>query len=120
MRVLISGASGFVGRHLAVAMARNEADVVALVRRTRPAVLDQQKGLAVQHADLARAEPLPAGPFDALIHCAAAIPAAVRDETELFRTNVESSGRLFEHAMQTGRRHHYFLFVHGGVRPRRG
>lgn len=101
MRVLISGAGGFVGRHLAVTMARNGRDVAALVRRTRPSVLDQQKGLAVQHADLARAEPLPAGPFDAIIHCAAAIPAA-RDETELFRTNVEGSRRLFEHAVHTG------------------
>ena len=102
MRVLISGAGGFVGRHLAPAVARKGCDVVALVRRTRPAVLDQQKGLSVERADLAQAERLPAGPFDAIVHCAAAIPAAVHDETELFRINVEGSRRLFEHAVHAG------------------
>jgi nucleoside-diphosphate-sugar epimerase len=102
VRVLISGAGGFVGRRLAVAMARDRHDVVALVRRSWPAVLDQQKGLSVEGADLALAEPLPSGPFDAVIHCAAAIPAAVSDEEELTRINVEGSRRLFEHAVNAG------------------
>lgn len=102
MRVLISGAGGFVGRHLAVAMARDRHDVVALVRRTRPAILGQHKSLSVESADLAGAEPLPAAPFDAVIHCAAAIPATVPDETELVRINVDGSRRLFEHAVRAG------------------
>lgn len=102
MRVLISGAGGFVGRHVAVAMARGGHDVVALVRRPRPAVLEQQARLAVESADLAQAERLPPGSFDAVIHCAAAIPAKVRDKAELFRVNVEGSRHLFEHAMHVG------------------
>jgi nucleoside-diphosphate-sugar epimerase len=100
LRVLISGAGGFVGRHLAVAMAHKGHDVVALVRRqTWPPVLDQQKGVRIERADLAQAEPLPAGPFDAIIHCAAAIPSAVLDAAELFRVNVEGSHRFFEHGL---------------------
>jgi nucleoside-diphosphate-sugar epimerase len=102
VRVLISGAGGFVGRHLAGAMARNRYEVVALVRQTRPAILDRQKGLSVERADLAGAEPLPAGPFDAVVHCAAAIPAKVGDEAELLRINMDGSRRLFEHAVNAG------------------
>jgi nucleoside-diphosphate-sugar epimerase len=102
VRVLISGAGGFVGQCLAAAMARRGHEVMALVRRTRPAVLDQQKGLSVERVDLAQAGPLPAGPFDAVIHCAAAIPATVSDEAELMRINVEGSRRLFEHAVNAG------------------
>ena len=52
--------------------------------------------------DLAAAEPLPAGPFDALIHCAGAIPSTVPDEAELSRINVQGSRRLFEHAVKSG------------------
>ena len=98
--MLISGAGGFVGRHLAVAMARNGYEVVALVRRTGPVVLDEQKGIRVEHADLAQTGKMPDGPFDAVLHCAAAIPSAVPDEAELFRINVEGSRRLFEQAVQ--------------------
>jgi nucleoside-diphosphate-sugar epimerase len=102
VRVLISGAGGFVGRHFAMAMARERHDVVALVRRNWPAILDQQQGLAIKRADLARTEPLPTGHFDAIMHCAAAIPANVSGEAELFRINVEGSRHLFEHAVHAG------------------
>jgi nucleoside-diphosphate-sugar epimerase len=98
--VLISGAGGFVGRHLAVAMAGNGHEVVALVRRTCPVVLDEQKGIRVEHADLAQTGKMPDGPFDAVLHCAAAIPSAVPDEAELFRINVEGSCCLFEQAVR--------------------
>jgi nucleoside-diphosphate-sugar epimerase len=102
VRVLVSGAGGFVGSHLAVAMARNRHDVVALVRSTRSAILGTQKHIWIEHADLAGAEALPAGPFEAVIHCAAAIPSTVPDKAELARINVEGSRRLFEHAVRSG------------------
>jgi nucleoside-diphosphate-sugar epimerase len=102
---LISGAGGFVGRHLAIAVACSGHDVVALVRRARPVVLDQQLRIRTAQADLAVAtQVLPAGPFDALIHCAAAIPSDTPDEMELTRINVEGSRRLFQHAVDAGAR----------------
>jgi nucleoside-diphosphate-sugar epimerase len=104
VRVLISGAGGFVGRHLATAMARDRNDVVALVRRQGwPAMLNRS-GVRVECVDLGGAANLPAGPFDVVIHCAAAIPAAVPDAAELFRINVEGSRHLFEHALSSGAR----------------
>jgi UDP-glucose 4-epimerase len=103
VRILISGAGGFVGRHLAIAMARGGHEVVALVRRAPPAEIEQHIGILIARSDLADArQALPAGPCDALIHCAAAIPSAVPDETELIRVNRECSRRLFEHAVESG------------------
>ena len=102
LRVLLSGAGGFVGRHFAVTLARKGHELVALVRRqTWPPVLDQQKGVRIERADLAQAASLPSGPFDAVVHCAAAIPSAVPDAAELFRINVEGSRRLFEHGLRS-------------------
>jgi nucleoside-diphosphate-sugar epimerase len=100
LKLLISGAGGFVGGHLTAAMARNGHDVVALVRRAAAEVLDRRVNMKIERADLAdQADHLPDGPFDALIHCAAAIPSAVPDEAELIRINVEGSRRLFAHAI---------------------
>jgi nucleoside-diphosphate-sugar epimerase len=104
VRLLISGAGGFVGGHLATALARNGHDVVALARRTA-ATIAQHKNMLTAHADLADAtHPLPDGPFDGLVHCAAAIPSAVADEADLIRINVEGSRRLFAHALNRGAR----------------
>ncbi len=103
MRVLISGAGGFIGGHLAAAMARNGNNVVALMRRSAAGILDRHKNVQIERVDVgAGAGPLPMWPFDALIHCAAAIPSAVLDEAELTRINIEGSRRLFEHAVKSG------------------
>lgn len=104
MRILISGAGGFVGRHLAVTMARNGHDVVALMYRTFPPELAKEPRVRLEQVDLARADVLPADSFDALIHCAAAIPSTVPDEAELMRINVEGTRRLFDHALRSGAR----------------
>jgi nucleoside-diphosphate-sugar epimerase len=100
VRLLISGAGGFVGGHLATTMAREGNDVVALVRRAGPGCLDGHEKVQIERTDLAdEASLLPDGPFDALIHCAAAIPNAVADEAEFTRINVEGSRRLFSYAI---------------------
>jgi UDP-glucose 4-epimerase len=104
LRILISGAGGFVGRHLAAATARAGHDVVALMHRTWPPALAKEPRVRLERADLAAADILPAGPFDALIHCAAAIPSVVPDDAELMRINVEAARRLFDHALRGGAR----------------
>jgi nucleoside-diphosphate-sugar epimerase len=103
LRVLVSGAGGFVGRHLAVAMARDGHDVLGLVRKARPAILEQDASIRIQYADLAaEADALPASHIDAVFHCAAAIPSAVSNQTDLMSMNVQSSRRLFEYAAKSG------------------
>jgi nucleoside-diphosphate-sugar epimerase len=101
--MLVSGAGGFIGRHFAMTLGRNGHDVIGLVRKSRPAELENQTGLRLEYADLASvSDNLPPGPFDALIHCAAAIPSAVPNDCELIRINIDGSRRLFEHALRAG------------------
>lgn len=99
MRVLISGAGGFVGGHLARGLSRRGHDVVALVRRRWPAALERQQGLRIEQLDLAQSRHISSGPYDAVLHCAAAIPSVVCDEDELMRINIESSRHVFDQAL---------------------
>jgi nucleoside-diphosphate-sugar epimerase len=98
LRVLISGAGGFVGGRLAYGMSRRGHDVVALVRETRPAMLELQPGVRIEKIDLAQPGYIPVGPYDAILHCAAAIPSVVRNGSELTRINLETSRRMFDSA----------------------
>lgn len=100
MRLLISGAGGFVGRHLATALSARGHAVTALIHRARPAGLE--RCVEMVGADLAGEDALPGGPFDALVHCAAALPSAVADDGELTRINVDGGRRLFRHAIGCG------------------
>lgn len=117
LRVLISGAGGFVGGHLARGMSRCGHDVTALVRRTRPIALERQPGVRIAQIDLALASHLPAGPYDAVVHCAAAIPSAIHDDDELMRINIESSRRIFDQALSATSASNHFLFIDVGLRP---
>ncbi len=96
MRVLISGAGGFLGGRLARAMSRRGHDVVALVRRMHAAALDLNRSARTEQIDLAQPGRALGGPYDAILHCAAAIPSVVHDEHELTRINVESARRIFD------------------------
>jgi UDP-glucose 4-epimerase len=85
-----------VGGHLARGMSRRGHDVVALMRRSKPDVFRCQPGIRIEQIDLARPTHALAGSYDAILHCAAAIPSLVHDEDDLLRINIESSRRLFD------------------------
>jgi nucleoside-diphosphate-sugar epimerase len=105
MRVLVTGAGGFVGSHTAKGLAQLGWDVVALVHRNRPAALTGISRIEIVQADLAGFQPLPlSGPCEAIVHCAAAIPPTVPDETELFRQNVEGMRSVLAFAHASGTR----------------
>lgn len=73
MRVLVTGASGFSGAHIAADLAARGFDVVATYRSDpgHGAALSERARVAFQRADLT--DPLAAlmGPFDAVVHAAA-------------------------------------------------
>jgi nucleoside-diphosphate-sugar epimerase len=105
MRVLVTGAGGFVGSHTAKGLAQQGCDVLALVHRNRPATLNGVPGVEILQGDLAGFEPLPvAGPCQAIVHCAAAIPPTVPDEAELFRQNVEGMRSVLAFGRASGTR----------------
>lgn len=105
MRVLITGATGFIGRHLATRLA-DEHEVIGLVRRLPDAPLpgvDYCVQELTAPLDLTR---LPAQ-VDAVIHQAALIDTAaaandVADDAAPFLANVVATWRLLRYAEQAG------------------
>jgi nucleoside-diphosphate-sugar epimerase len=83
MRVLVTGATGFIGRHLCRRLAERGDDVVALVRsRKKAAALPA--GIELMEGDLSLfADPeLQLPPFDVVIHLAGVVAADVPEQYE--------------------------------------
>lgn len=123
MRILITGASGFVGRHLLPGLAAAGHDAVVLVRGGRAG----GAGFAgpVELADLDTWPAWPDG-IDAVVHLAAANPhrgsKAARDRDAMARANVDGTRAIARRAVREGVRRIVFVStanVHTGV-PGRG
>jgi dihydroflavonol-4-reductase len=102
MKVLLTGATGFVGHHVAVALAAQGAELRLLVRPT-----SNRAHLAgipgdVCEGDLARPEslrPLLAG-CDAVVHVAADYRLWIRDPAAMYRANVDGTRDLLRLARE--------------------
>jgi nucleoside-diphosphate-sugar epimerase len=103
--VLLTGASGLVGREVAAAFARAGWRVLALAHRRRPRI----PGVEWVRALGGQVERLPLA--DALVHMAAAIPSVVGEGAfaAYRRANMELSERLFGAAVARGCRAVVFL-----------
>lgn len=99
MRILVTGASGFSGSFVAQELARSGCDVVALHRRETPFLirLSREPRVHKHRGDLVDVARLP-GPFDAVIHVAAASPAPGIDVAQIVRDNVTGTQALIEAA----------------------
>jgi nucleoside-diphosphate-sugar epimerase len=95
MKVLVTGASGFVGRATCEELGRRGHEVVALVRRPG----SEPPGTQAQIGDLTDAASLQEGVSsrrpDAVIHLAAEI-ASQRDARKVWEVNAEGTRRLLE------------------------
>lgn len=100
MRVLVTGAGGFVGKVVARRLAAAGHQVLATYRKTRPAELAGVPNVMLQALDLAGMEGL--DPLDAVVHCAADVPALCPDPDRLYRSNVDGTRRLFDAAVAAG------------------
>lgn len=94
MRVLLTGASGFVGRHTADALRAGGHDVRCLVRRDADLRRIEAEGLGVVRGDLSDVGPLAAAAegADAVVHVAGMI--AARSFREMRDVNEGGTGRL--------------------------
>jgi len=109
MRYAVTGAAGFIGSHLAEALAAGGHEVVGLDCFTDyydPALKeDNARGLDVRRVDLAEA-PLDFAGFDGVFHLAG--QPGVRSFGDVFplylRRNVQASQRVFEAAARDGAR----------------
>ncbi|HWT22170.1 MAG TPA: SDR family oxidoreductase [Solirubrobacteraceae bacterium] len=130
MRVLLTGATGFLGMEVLARLVERDDDVVAVVRASDAAAAQRRldatlalvgaRGPAVAvPGDLSEGEPpLPAGRFDAVVHCAASISFTLPlDEARAI--NVDGTRRLVDIARRTGARlvhvsTAYVAGLHGG------
>jgi nucleoside-diphosphate-sugar epimerase len=101
MKVLVTGASGFIGRATCEELVRRGHEVVALVRRTG----SEPPGTQAQIGDLTDAASLQEGVLsqraDAVIHLAAEI-ASQRDARKVWEVNVDGTRRLLEACQADG------------------
>lgn len=102
MRIFLTGATGFVGHHVAEALAAQGADLRMLVRKTSN--LKNVEGIAGDTVvgDLARPEsfaPALAG-CDAVMHVAADYRLWIRDPDTMYRANVDGTRELLRLARE--------------------
>jgi dihydroflavonol-4-reductase len=104
MRIFVTGATGFVGHHVARALAEQGADLRLLVRKSSNlANLEGIKG-DTHVGDLAQPETLrPAlEGCDAVMHVAADYRLWIRDPENMYRANVEGTRELLRLAGEAG------------------
>lgn len=107
MRVAVTGAGGFAGGHIARHLKSAGMDVTAVVRSVRPDTSVSLANLDVLQADLASGITF-STPINALVHCAAEIPARCPDPDQLFAANVDAARNVFSAAVKAGATHIIF------------
>lgn len=104
MNVFLTGATGFVGHHVALALAAEGAALRMLVRKTSN--LSNLEGIRgdTYVGDLAEPESLRAGlaDCDALVHVAADYRLWIRDPQTMYRANVDGTRELLRIAREAG------------------
>ena len=102
-RILITGASGFSGRHVVDAAAGRGHEVVAFVRN-KEAYRRPHKSVIVAEGDVRDAESVQAALRDcqALIHAAARYTFDARQAREMYETNVTGTENVLRAALETG------------------
>lgn len=103
MRVLVTGATGFVGASVLRALARKGHEAIAAMRRSGDAVLRNCETVAWDIGEARRPVPGLTG-VDAIVHAAQsrnyrAFPA---DGAEMFRVNVAGAWTLLDYAVEMG------------------
>src|ERR1035441_10614736 len=104
MKVFLTGATGFVGHHVAKALAAEGAKLRLLVRKTSNLANLEDIDGETHMGDLAEPESIrPAlGGCDALVHVAADYRLWIRDPAAMYRANVDGTRDLLRMAREAG------------------
>jgi nucleoside-diphosphate-sugar epimerase len=98
IHAVVTGASGFVGGFVARWLALRGLEVTAIARHPAPPLADCPS-LRWLRADLCDPGALPQS-FDAIVHCAAEIPARCPDPDQLYGRNFDASRTVFRRALE--------------------
>ena len=101
MNIVVTGASGFVGSHLARHLQQKGHAVFGVVRSKHQTTPKSLPGVEILECDLETVKTFKRN-FDILIHCAAEIPSLCLDPDYLFEKNVNINKRTFEAALEAG------------------
>jgi nucleoside-diphosphate-sugar epimerase len=121
VRVLVTGATGFTGGHLARALKARGDDVWAMARRDADTEALRASGIQIAAGDLARPDTLPAAVthgFDVVYNIAALYRQAGLPDSIYHQVNAVGVGQLIEAAAAAGVRrvvHCSTVGVHGDV-----
>ena len=121
MRVLVTGATGFTGGHLARGLKARGDDVTAMVRSPQTAGALEDAGISVVAGDLAKPDTLPSavrGGYDVIYNIAALYRQAGLPDSVYHQVNALAVGQLIEAAASAGVRrvvHCSTVGVHGDI-----
>jgi nucleoside-diphosphate-sugar epimerase len=121
VKVLVTGATGFTGAHLARGLKARGADVTAMIRDTARAADLQRDGIALVRGDLAFPETVSAalaGGFDVVYNVAAEYRQAGLPDSVYEQVNAIAVGQLIDSSAAAGVRrvvHCSTVGVHGDV-----
>ncbi len=101
-RTLVTGATGFLGRHLVVQLRENGIDVTALCRGNDPELA--ALGVTVMRGDVLDAASVRAASegCDTLYHCAGKVSRLAEDAEELYRIHVDGTKITLDAARAAG------------------
>ena len=104
MRVLVTGATGFIGGNLVRTLVDRGYDVRALVRRNSNTLALENLGVEEALGDLRDRESIAKAlkGCQGVFHCAAMYTFWSRDPSEVYRVNVEGTKIIFEEAERAG------------------
>ena len=109
-KILVTGASGFLGGHVVEALSARGDEVRALVRRTsKRDHLERLAGVELFEGSVEQADRIREAVegVDAIVHCAGIVKA--RDNDEFFTVNVGGTSNLVEAARERGKQLRRFV-----------
>ena len=119
MKVLVTGATGYVGHNLALALAQNGEEVNILVRNPGSTFIPRHPAINIFRGDITEKNSiLPAiKGCEKVFHTAALVQYFTSNPSTLFDINVEGTRHVLDAALQTGVKKFVFTSTAGVVGP---